>query len=277
MTYFRQLVKGMPEMLRGYNTRILKQIQGRLDKLQVGDCCYVEVSYIDNGSGISPYNYDFQILETPHAESRSNLSTATGREEGNPPFAAPSVDNFSAPSSEELGSDWQRFDGGPGEEQVVLPISTEADLIGQIAAVHEDVRKLQADMDLIKKLFVQVLGRIPQESPEVSQAVETKSEPVVIEPVVDPVAVEEPSQALVEEDNPQEETTLDQDEQAVIRYISSEQIVTESQLKDACQLADPTNAMQRLMDKMSQSNFPWISVEEEENGELIYVWTPPED
>ena len=52
--YLRQLVKGMPEMLRDYHARTLKRIQDQMGQLEVGDRCCVKISYIDSRGGSAP-------------------------------------------------------------------------------------------------------------------------------------------------------------------------------------------------------------------------------
>ena len=65
----------MPEMLRDYHARTLRQIQGKMDQLEVGDCCYVKVSYIDSRGGVSPYKYDIELIDTSHLVNRTIAQT----------------------------------------------------------------------------------------------------------------------------------------------------------------------------------------------------------
>jgi hypothetical protein len=119
MAYFKQLVKGVPEMLRGYNKRILNRIQSRMNPLQVGGYCRVKISYIDHGEGISPYNYTLQLEE----EGESNLQ----------------------------GLNISNVKG-----QVKQPFYGEVDPMALIAQLNGKIRKLQADVDVIKEWLVEV-------------------------------------------------------------------------------------------------------------------------
>jgi hypothetical protein len=78
------------------------------------------------------------------------------------------------------------------------------------------------------------------------------------------------------EDNQRKEILLNLDEQCAIEYIINQQRVTESQLRDVCHISNPVRVMNHLIEKMEQCNFPWISTEESQNGELIYMWSAPE-
>ena len=72
------------------------------------------------------------------------------------------------------------------------------------------------------------------------------------------------------------EILLNLDEQSAIEYIINQEVVTESQLRDACHISNPIRVMNCLIEKMEQCNFPWISTEESQDGELIYLWSAPE-
>ncbi|MCZ6679103.1 MAG: hypothetical protein O7E52_17865 [Candidatus Poribacteria bacterium] len=271
VTYFGRLVKGVPEMLRGYNTRILKQIQRKLDRLQVGDCCHVKVSYIDNGEAVIPYNYSFEVLEDPPRESQQDVSRETDREEAYLPSAAPSIDGLSAPAIAELGAEWQESNRSREAEEAESPICEDADPLALIVGLHDEIRKLQTDMDLIKEWLAETGTPSYRRRTQVRRTVEAER------PTADTEGSRADSSRPTEVGDRRREVTLDLDEQSAIEHIMRYRTATESQLSGACQLAHPAAVMAGLIEKMMQSNFPWISVEEGDNGELIYIWNPPDE
>lgn len=89
--------------------------------------------------------------------------------------------------------------------------------------------------------------------------------------------VEETASDLpVTENDQRKEILLNLDEQCAIEYMINQQVVTESQLRDVCHISEPIRVMNCLIEKMEQCNFPWISTEESQRGELIYMWSAPE-
>ncbi len=157
MAYFKLLVKGVPEMLRGYNARILNQIQRRMNQLQVGGCCYVKISYIDNGEGVSPFNYALQLIEDPPLESRYILSQIANRKESNQPV--PNTGNLSVQPDGEIASDIQYLNASSNEEQVEqlrYKASEAVDPIELITQLNQKIRQLQVDMERLKDWLVEV-------------------------------------------------------------------------------------------------------------------------
>ncbi len=102
------------------------------------------------------------------------------------------------------------------------------------------------------------------------QRVVTDSEQTVEE-------IEEVDSSLpVAANDQRKEILLNLDEQSAIEYIINQRVVTESQLRNVCHISNPVRVMNHLIEKMEQCNFPWISTEESQNGELIYMWSAPE-
>ncbi len=271
IAYFKQLVKGMPEMLRDYHARTLRRIQGQMDQLEVGDCCYVKVSYIDSRGGVSPYKYNIELIDTRPCESHHSSDTADS-ENVELPSAAPSIDNLYPPFVEEIGSDWGEASDLPDDEQLNSPINN-TDSLELITQLHEEIQELQGDLDRIKDRIAeavvpacQSLGqRVVMDSEQAA-----KGTPEVEE-------IEEVDSGLpVAANDQRKEILLNLDEQCAIEYIINQQVVTESQLRDVCHISNPIRVMNRLIEKMEQCNFPWISTEESQNGELIYMWSAPE-
>jgi hypothetical protein len=265
----------MPEMLRGYNERIVKHIQERLDQLQIGDCCYVKISYIDNGEGISPYNYEMELLETPSREPVHNLSTAAYCEGRYLPFAAPSIDHFSALATEEIASGRQGLDRSYDGPDMRSPAHGEVDLIAPIAQLHEEIQKLQADIGIIKEWLAENLE--VHRSTKLGRAATTNPGKIAVSATVNPEDRGALPNLSVEPDYQQKEIILSPNEQTAIQYMIDHRRVTELQLRNECHFSSPTKVMDRLIEKMTRSHFPWISVDEDENGELIYIWAPPEE
>ena len=178
IAYFKQLVKGMPEMLRDYHARTLRQIQGQMDQLEVGDCCYVKVSYVDSRGGISPYKYNIELIDTPPCESHRSSDTADSGNVGLP-SAAPSIDNLYPPFIEEIGSDWGESSDLPSDEQVEAPIHNDTDPLELITQLHEEIQELQGDLDRIKDRIAETVVPACQ---RLGQQVVTEPEQAAEEP-----------------------------------------------------------------------------------------------
>ena len=272
MAYFKQLVKGMPEMLRDYHARTLKQIQGRMDQLEIGDCCYIKVSYIDSRGGVSPYKYNIELIDTPPCESHRSCSETDESENAVLPSAAPSIDNLYPPFMEEIGADWGEASDLPDNEQLNSPINN-TDPLELITQLHEEIQELQGDLDRIKNRIAEAVVPACQ---SLGQQVVTDLEEAAEEIPEVEEAGEVDSGLPVAADDQRKEILLNLDEQSAIEYIINQQVVTESQLRDVCYISNPIRVMNRLIEKMEQCNFPWISTEESQNGELIYMWSAPE-
>ncbi len=273
IAYFKQLVKGMPEMLRDYHARTLRQIQGQMDQLEVGDCCHVKVSYIDSRGGISPYKYNIELIDNPPCESHPNCSDTADSGNVGLPSAAPSIDNLYPPFMEEIGSDWGESSDLPDDEQLNSSINNDTDPLELITQLHEEIQELQGDLDRIKDRITEAVVPACQ---SLAQPVVTNSEEAVEEtPEIEEIG-EIDSGLPVAADDQRKEILLNLDEQCAIEYIINQQVATESQLRDACHVSNPIRVMNRLIEKMEQCNFPWISTEESQNGELIYMWSAPE-
>ena len=273
MTYFKQLVKGMPEMLRDYHARTLRRIQGQMNQLEIGGCCYVKVSYIDSRGGVSPYKYNIELIDTPPSESHHSRSDTANLENVELPSAAPSIDNLYPPFMEEIGSDWGESTDLPDDEQLNLPTNGGTDPLELITQLHEEIHELQGDLDRIKDRIAEAVGPACQ---SLGQQVVTGSEQVAEGSPEVEEAGEVDSDLPVAANDQRKEILLNLDEQCAIEYIINQQVVTESQLRNACHISNPIRVMNRLIEKMEQCNFPWISTEESQNGELIYMWSAPE-
>ena len=271
--YFRQLVKGMPEILRDYHARIIRQIQRKMDQLEVSDCCYVKISYIDSGGGISPYKYNIELIDTPPRESHHNCSSATNPENVVLPSAAPSVDNLYPPFMDEIGADRRESSALPSDEQLGSPINNDTDPIELITQLHEEIRELQGDLDRIKDRIAEAVVPACQ---SLGQQVEMSLEQAAMDSTEAEEVEEAASNLPVTESDQQKEILLNLDEQSAIECMINQQVVTESQLRDVCHISNPIHVMNCLIEKMEQCNFPWISTEESQNGELIYMWNAPE-
>ncbi len=278
IVYLRQLVKGMPEMLRDYHARVLRQIQEQMDQSEVGDCCYVKISYIDSRGGISPYKYNIELIDTPPRELHHTCRDSAESENAVLPSAAPSIDNLYPPFVGEIGSDLGESRASPSDEQLDSPINN-TDPLELITQLHEEIRELQGELDRIK-------DRIAEAVVPACQSLEQQVATSLEQAAVDPTEVEEIGEiGEIEEaasnlpataNNQQKEILLNSDEQSAIEYMINQQIVTESQLRDVCRISNPIPMMNRLIEKMEECNFPWISAEENQNGELIYMWNAPE-
>ena len=273
IAYFKQLVRGMPEMLRDYHARTLRQIQGQMDQLEVGDCCYVKVSYIDSRGGVSPYKYNIELIDTPPCESHRDCSDTADSGNVELPSAAPSIDNLYPPFMDEIGADWGESSDHPSDDRLDMPVSNDTDPLELITQLHEEIQELQGDLDRIKDRIAEAVVPACQ---SLGQQVVTESEEAVEETAeVDEVGGVD-SDLPVAADNQRKEILLNLDEQSAIEYIINQQVVTESQLRDVCHISNPIRVMNHLIEKMEQCNFPWISTEESQNGELIYMWSAPE-
>jgi hypothetical protein len=273
IAYFKQLVKGMPEMLREYHARILRQIQGQMDQLEVGECCYVKISYIDSRGGVSPYKYNMELIEAPVSESHHDRSDEVESENAGLPSAAPSIDNLYPPFMDEIGSDWEESNTVPSDEQLDPPMNSDTDPLELITQLHEEIQELQGDLDRIKDRIAEAVVPACQ---GLSQQVAISSEQVPMESMETTEIEETASDLPVVEDNQRKEILLNLDEQCAIEYMINEQVVTESQLRDVCHISNPVRVMNHVIEKMERCNFPWISTEESQNGELIYMWSAPE-
>ena len=271
--YLRQLVKGMPEMLRDYHARTLRRIQGQMDQLEVGDCCYIKVSYIDSRGGVSPYKYSIELIDTPPCESHHNCSDTADSGDMELPSAAPSIDNLYPPFMEEIGADWGESSDLSSDEQLDAPINNDTDPLELITQLHEEIQELQGDLDRIKDRIAEAVVPACQ---SLGQQVVTGSEQATEETPEAEEVGEVDSGLPVAANDQRKEILLNLDEQCAIEYIINQQVVTESQLRDVCHISNPIRVMNRLIEKMEQCNFPWISTEESQNGELIYMWSAPE-
>ena len=272
LTYFKQLVKGMPEMLREYHARILRQIQGRLDQLEVGECCYVKISYIDSGGSVSPYKYNIELIEPSPRESPHNCSAEEEPENVELPSAAPSIDNLYPPFMAEIGSDCEASNALPSHRQLDSPISNDTTPLELLTQLHEEIRELQGDIDRIRDRIAETVVPACQ-SLEHQVAISSQ----VPMGCTEAAELEETVSALpVPGDNQHKEILLNLDEQCAIEYMVNQQVITESQLRDVCHISNPVGVMNHLIEKMEQCDFRWISREENESGELIYMWNAPE-
>ena len=273
IAYFRQLVKGMPEMLRDYHARILRQIQGQMDQLEIGDCCYVKISYINSRGGISPYKYNIELIDTSPRESQHNCSGTAEQENAELPSAAPSMDNLYPSFMDEIGSNWDESGDLPRDEQLGSLINNDTNPLELITQLHEEIQELQGDLDRIKEKIAEAVvpaceGLGQPATTSLEQAAMERTEVEEVEGTIPALPATE--------DNQRKEILLNLDEQCAIEYIINQQIATESQLRDVCHISNPVRVMNHLIEKMEQCDFPWISVEESEDGELIYLWQAPE-
>lgn len=273
IAYFKQLVKGMPEMLRDYHARSLRQIQGQMNQLEVGDYCRVKISYIDSRGDVSPYKYNIELINTPSPESHHNDSRTTEPENAVLPSAAPSIDNLYPSFMNEIGSDFGESGALPGAEQLGSPINTDTDPLELITQLHEEIQELQGDLDRIKERIAEAVVPACQ---SLGHQVEMDSGQVAMESTTVEEIEEAASDLPTTENNQRKEILLNLDEQCAIEYIINQQMATESQLRDVCQISNPIRVMDRLIEKMERCNFPWISMEESQRGELIYTWSAPE-
>ena len=153
------------------------------------------------------------------------------------------------------------------------PINSDTDPIELITQLHEEIQELQGDLDRIKDRIAEAV--VPACQSLGQQVVIDSEEPAAETAEVDEVG-EVDSDLPVAADNQRKEILLNLDEQSAIEYIINQQVVTESQLRDTCHISNPIRVMNCLIKKMEQCNFPWISTEESQNGELIYRWSAPE-
>ena len=250
IAYFKYLVKGMPEMLCGYNTSILNRIQNRLNSLQVGDCCCVKVAYVDNGGTIRPYNYTIELIEAP------NEFMDGSQRQSDLPSVLPSIDS-PIPLAEEVDLMASRR-----EER-------QEDLTSQIRVLNGEIRKLQADVSLVKKRLAETLQSPSAVSGDTHQPTENlegqrpKS-----------YRGSDGSDAFNEIDR-SDELMLNREERIVIQRLIDHRVITKSQLEKKCDFHNPNDVIDGLIEKMVECNSPWISIRKARNGELVYVWNHP--
>ena len=273
IVYLRQLVKGMPEMLRDYHARIIRQIQGKMNQLEVGDCCYIKISYIDSRGGISPYKYSIELIDSLPRESYPDCSDMAEPEDMVLPSAAPSMDNLYPPFMDEIGADWGEPNAFPSDEQLDAPINNTPNPIELITQLHEEIRELQGDLDRIKDRIAEAVGPACQ---GLEQRVATGVDQVATEGAETEEVETAASNLPTTESDRRKEILLNLDERCAIEYMRDQQIATESQLRDVCHIANPTHVMNHLIEKMERCNFHWISAEENQNGEFVYTWGGPE-
>ena len=243
-----------------------------MDQLEVGDCCHVKISYIDSRGGISPYKYNIELINTASPESHPNDSSTDEPENAALPSAAPSIDNLYPSFMDEIGSDFGESSDLPSDEQLESPINN-TDPLELITQLHEEIQELQGDLDRIKERIAEAVVPACQ---SLGQQVEMDSGQVAIETTEVEEVEEAASDLPVTENNQGKEILLNLDEQCAIEYIINQQMATESQLRDVCQISNPIRVMNHLIEKMEQCNFPWISMEENQSGELVYMWSAPE-
>lgn len=257
-------------MLRDYNTRILKRIQGRLDQLGIGECCYVKVSYIDSGGEVSPYNYDIQPIEDLPLESQY-----ANRQESPLFSAALSADSLRVPPGGEIDLNWQDSDqastGGRAE-----PLGDNAlDIMTRIAHLQQEIKQLQTDVDLINRKLSE--GHFPSQKGRGEETTKTAEEVVAVKPTVAHNGSKHSHKPHVETKSQQKKNRvmLDRDETTAVQSLMNQKVITESQLTNECNIGNPTEVMASLIDKMEQYDSPWIDVQKSENGELMYLWNRP--
>jgi hypothetical protein len=174
---------------------------------------------------------------------------------------------------EEIGSDWGESSDLPDNEQLNSPINNDTDPLELVTQLHEEIQELQGDLDRIKDRIAEAVVPACQ---SLGQQVVTGSEQATEEtPEIEEIG-EVDSGLPVAANDQRKEILLNLDEQCAIEYMINQQVVTESQLRDVCHVSNPIRVMNRLIEKMEQCNFPWISTEESQNGELIYMWSAPE-
>lgn len=273
VTYLKQLIKGMTDMLRDYHTRVFRKIQSRLEKLQVGERCYVQVSYTDNGAEIKPHNYEIQILETPPFETLD-----TTRENSTAFSAALNGDNLSGHNGEETALNGKDSAQSSADNQSKPPAEHTTEVVNQITQLHERVRKLQSDMVRMKerldegrRLSERILNERDFNTP-------TKAE-VAAKPNAPRIGNKRVYMRPAGERDPQKKASimLNQDESTAIQYIMDQKIITESQLRKQYHIGNASEVMASLIDKMEQYNSPCIDVQKDENGKLVYHWNQPDD
>lgn len=67
-------------MLRGYSSRMISRIKSKLDQLNVGEKFYAKIKYTDRGKGLSPYNYEIEIIDQIESVPISQNENGSGLE-----------------------------------------------------------------------------------------------------------------------------------------------------------------------------------------------------
>ena len=266
VTYFKQLIKGMTDMLRDYHTRVFRKIQSRLEGLQIGERCYVQVSYTDNGAEIKPHNYEIQLLENSPFETRD-----TDREESTAFSAELNADNPSVHHGEKTVLDEKGSTQSSASNQGKPPVGNTTEVIKQITQLRERVKQLQSDMDLMKEKLAE--GR------RLSEKILSERSGFTVEPNAPRIGNRRVYMRPIGERDEQKKDSimLNQDESTAIQYIMDQKVITESQLRKQYHIGNASEVMAGLIDKMQQYNSPWIDVQRDENGKLIYHWKQPDD
>jgi hypothetical protein len=250
MDYFKRLVKGIPDMLGGYNTNTFKQIQNQMSRLEVGDSCYVNISYTDNGRQISPYNYKIELLDAAPESHTAHIPSAAL------PSAASSA--ISPP---------------PPEVELALNPSVRearaADLADRMSMIHNEIRNLQADVNWIKDWLAEH-SRTPQNAPETERAKVRKGQ--MVKSTKNPVR----SDTLRGQNQGSDEILLTREERAIIQHIMNPGVIAQSELLEKCKFPNPTEVIDSLMAKMAEANSPWIAIRRRRSGELVYTWNAPQ-
>lgn len=247
IAYFKHLIKGMPEMLRGYNTSILNRIQNELNSLQVGNCCCVKVAYVDNGGTIKAYNYIIELIDPPSEFMDS------GPRQSDLPSVVPSIDS-PIPFTKEA----DLIAGDRKESQ--------EDLTSQIRELNAEIRKLQSDVNLIKDRLTETLQSPSAGSGDAFESPEGLEEQ-------QPTSYND-SDALepFKEIHRSDALMLNREERVVIQQLIDHRVITKSQLEKRCDFHNPNDVIDGLIDKMIECNSPWISIRETRSGEMVYVW-----
>lgn len=274
ISYLKQLIKGMTDMLRDYHTRVFRKIQIRLENLEVGERCYVQVSYTDNGSEIKPHNYEIQLLKTPPLETLK-----TNGEKLSTFSAALNADNFSGNNGEETGMNGIDSAQPSAEHQRKPTVENTTEVVQHITQLHERVRKLQSDMVRMKerldegrRLSERILNERDFHTPNNKAEAGGKSNPPRIRNkrvYMRPTGEIDPQK--------KDSIMLNQDESTAIQYIMDQKKITESQLRKQYHIGNASEVMASLIDKMEQYNSPCINVQKDENGKLVYHWNQPDD
>ena len=272
ITYLKSLIKGMTDMLRDYHTRVFRKIQIRLEKLEVGERCYVQVAYTDNGAEIKPHNYEIQILEHSPLESLD-----ANREQPTAFSPTLNADNLSGRQGEETVVNWENSTKSSSDSRK-SKVNNSTEVVNQITQLHERVRKLQSEMNLMKerldegrRLSERILSdREFLSSRKAEGAVQSDAPPIGNKRVyMRPIGGSEPHK--------KDSIMLNQDESTAIQYIMDQKKITESQLRKQYHIGNASEVMASLIDKMEQYNSPCIDVQKDENGKLVYHWNQPED
>lgn len=273
IAYLKQLIKGMTDMLRDYHTRVFRKIQIRLEELQVGERCYVQVAYTDNGAEIKPHNYEIQLLENSPLESpdaNPDRSTAFS-----PTLNA---DNLSGHQGEEAVLNWQNSTKPSAENQSKSSVGNSTEVVKQITRLHERVRKLQSEMDLMKERLDEG-RRLSERILSDRDFLASRKAEVAGQPNAPRIGSKRvymrPNGG--KDSQKKDSIMLNQDESTAIQYIMDQKKITESQLRKQYHIGNASEVMASLIDKMEQYNSPCIDVQTDENGKLVYHWNQPDD